>query len=326
MIRRHLAAAGATLLILAACAPDAPDSTIQQSGAPSGEALSGNGISLVDAAGQRLSLETPALRIVALVPAANDILLALGDTARLVGRTNFDTVPALQHLPSVGGGLGPDLEVLTTLTPDLVIRFEGSSDTTTPARLDELGIAHLAVRPDKIADIFDMITWLGLVTGRTARAEALASDLKAQLDAVREQTRDEPSVRAVFLMGGTPPWAAGPGTFIDELITLAGGVNALADLPELYAAVNPEVLATRAIDVVLTAPGVELDERITLQRRVARVTPDVVIPGPSLGRAARDVARALHPGLGMEPLHQMQPLQPMERLQEMERAPEPTPP
>jgi iron complex transport system substrate-binding protein len=309
MIRRHLAAAGAVLLVLAACSPDTPASNGAASdGAashtPTGETVSGDGISLVDAAGRRLTLEAPPLRIVALVPAANDILLALGDTARLVGRTNFDTLPALQHLPSVGGGLGPDLEVLSTLAPDLVIRFEGSSDTTTPARLDELGIAHLAVRPDQIADVFDMITWLGRVTGRTERAEALASDLRAQLDAVREQTRNQPPVRAVFLMGGTPPWTAGPGTFIDELITLAGGVNALADLPELYAAVNPEVLATRAIDVVLTAPGVELDERITRQRRVARVTSDVVIPGPSLGRAARDVAKALHPGLNLVDLQE----------------------
>lgn len=252
---------------------------------------------VVDAEGRRVALAAPARRIVSLVPSVTATLVELGATERLVGRTAYDTAQALAHLPSVGGGLGPDLEALAALAPDLVIRFGGDSDRRTPARLDDLAIPHLAVRPDGVADVWTVLDQLGTLLGLESRADDLAASLRGELDAVRAAVAGLPEVRAVYLMGGSPPWTAGAGTYLHELVELAGGTNVFADMEGLYGAVSPEVVATRPVDVVLLADGAQVDPRLLEGRRVERLSAAVQIPGPDLAAAAREVARALHPGL-----------------------------
>lgn len=254
-------------------------------------------VEVVDATGRRVRLLEPARRIVSLVPSVNQILFEIGAADGVVGRTDYDTLPALAELPSVGGGLGPDLETLASLRPDLVIRFAGDSDTATPAWLDELGVPHLAVRPDRIADVFAIIDAMGRVTGRSAAADTLATRLRAELYAVAAAVDTLPPVRTAYLMGGTPPWTASGGTYIHELVELAGGVNVFADLERLYAPVSPEVVASQQVDVFLVSRDADIDARMVGERPVRALSPGVQLPGPELGAAAREVARALHPGL-----------------------------
>jgi iron complex transport system substrate-binding protein len=198
-------------------------------------------------------------------------------------------------VPSVGGGLEPNLEVLLSLEPDMVIRFEGPTDRRTPEELDRLNIPHFAVRPDGIADARRIITELGDMIGRRRGADSLVAAIDGALESVQATASAFPPVRVAFVMGGSPPMVAGPGTFIHELIRIAGGVNVFADLSDLYASVSPEELISRRADVLLVLPGTELDARLTRGVRVARVGEGVNIPGPNLGDAAFQVARALHP-------------------------------
>jgi len=236
-------------------------------------------------------------RIVSLVPSATAVLLALGAGESLVGRTDFDTARALAHLPSIGVGLQPDLERLLELRPDLVIRFAGPSDETTGERLDRLGVRHVAVRPDRVEDVRGVIRRLGDLTGRRHAADSLLSSLDAALAEVRAAVSGRPPVRTAYLLGGTPPWVAGPGTYIDELIGLAGGVNVFGDLDRLYAPVSPEELVARPVDVLLTARGAKVDRALVRGTPLRELGPGVELPGPALGDAAREVARALHPGI-----------------------------
>lgn len=252
---------------------------------------------LVDAEGRTVSLAAPPTRIVSLVPSANQVLLELGAGPRLVGRTEHDTLSALAELPSVGGGLHPSLEVLVALEPDLVIRFAGESDRATPARLDQAGVAHLAVAPESLADIRGMIGMLGTIADRAAAADSLVRSIDEALAGIRARVDGLPPVRAAWVMAGSPPWVAGPGSFVDELITLAGGVNVYGDLDRPWAAVSPESLVGRAPDVLLTPEGTRLDSRITAEIPVRTVSPVVQLPGSHVARAAREIAGALHPGL-----------------------------
>lgn len=251
-------------------------------------------LQVADAEGRTVALPAPARRVVSLVPSITSTVVALGAGDRLVGRTDFDTEAAVLELPTVGGGLGPDLESLAALDPDLVIRFAGESDRATPDRLDDLGIPHLAVRPDRVADVFTIVEWVGRLLALDDEAAELNARLQGQLDAVRAEVSGRAPVQAAWLMGGSPPWTAGEGTYIDELITLAGGVNALGDVGALYGAVSPEVVATREIEVVLLSEGAEVDARLLEGRRVVRLPSSVQQPGPGLGDAARAVADALH--------------------------------
>ena len=120
-------------------------------------------VQLVDAAGTRHTFEAAPRRIVSLVPSATEALLAMALANRLAGRTDYDRMPELAGLPSVGGGLQPNLEILVSLDLDLVIRFAGDSDLATAERLTELGIPHFAVQPDGIEDVLTIIGDLGRI-------------------------------------------------------------------------------------------------------------------------------------------------------------------
>ncbi len=233
-------------------------------------------------------------RIVSLVPAVTDMIVALGEGQRLVGRTDYDDGPALDSLPSVGGGLDPSLERLVSLRPDLVIRFEGITDTNTPARLDQLGVAHLGVRTDRIDDVREILGRLGRILGREARADSLVAAIDAELAAIREEVAARPAVRAAYVLGGDPPWVAGAETFLDELITIAGGENVFADLELRYGGVSPETFRARAPEVILLGPGTALDPELVGSARVVTLPAAVEQPGWDLGVAARAVAEALH--------------------------------
>jgi len=251
-------------------------------------------IEIFDASGKRVSLDTPPRRILSLVPSASETLVSLGAGELLVGRTDFDTSGALAHLPSVGGGLNPNPEAILALNPDLVIRFAGDSDPSTPLRLDRLGIPHLAIQPNGIRDIRESILALGLVTRRRERARTLLDRMDETLSEIRERVSHRPRVRVGYLLGGTPPWVAGSGSYIDELLQVAGGENVFSDIDGAFGPVNVEAFLSRPIDLLLASEGAQVhlpDEGIPLRR----VPAGVEIPGPGLAEAALELARILHP-------------------------------
>jgi len=251
-------------------------------------------IRIVDASGATLVLPGPARRIVSLVPSATETLRAMGAGSLLVGRTDFDTQEWARALPSVGGGIEPNLEAIVALEPDLVVRFAGEQDPRTPARLDALGIPYMAVRPDRIEDIYGTARLLGEATRRRAAADSLIASIRAGLDDVSSRVRALPRLRVAYVLGGTPPWVAGPGTYIDEVISLLGGDNAFADLGALYASVSPEELRTREIDVVLLSTRGDYDRSLTPDARIELVGDALEIPGPDVVEAALQVGSLMH--------------------------------
>jgi ABC-type Fe3+-hydroxamate transport system substrate-binding protein len=251
-------------------------------------------ITLVDAEGVEHHLASPANRIVSLVPSATNTLHALGADDVLVGRTDYDTATWAATIPSVGGGLDPNLEALVALRPDLVIRFGGEQDPRTPVRLDELGIPHVAVRPVRLADIYRTTEILGQVAGHEALADSLTEAIRQGLSRLRERVGPLPPVRVAYLLGGSPPWAAGPDTFIGEILELAGGVNVFDDLPASYASVSLEELRTRDIDVVLVSGDGGWDRVLDPDVRVEAIGAELENPGPGVVEAAWRVAEVLH--------------------------------
>ena len=246
------------------------------------------------AAGDDLEFSGSPIRIVSLVPSATRTLQALDVSDLLVGRTDYDTMGGIGRLPSVGGGLDPSPEALLLLDPDLVIRFDGQADPATPDVLRDLGLPTLTIRLDQIADVRDMIQRLGSITGTEERAGMLVSDMDAALKEVRELVAGRPPRRVAYILGGNPPWVAGPDTFIQEILAAAGGKNVFSDLEGQYGPVSPEEFLVRDIDVLMAPEGVEV--RVpTTGIPLVRVSPALELPGPDLARAIREVATLLHP-------------------------------
>jgi iron complex transport system substrate-binding protein len=135
---------------------------------------------------------------------------------------------------------------------------------------------------------------LGRVTGADSAADSLVRALEAGLAELSQRVEQLPRLRAVYVLGGTPPWVAGPDTYIDEIIRLVGGDNAFQDLGALYSAVSPEELRARKIDVVLVSDASQFDATLTPQARIVEIGDALEIPGPHVVDAAWRVAELLH--------------------------------
>jgi iron complex transport system substrate-binding protein len=281
-------------LIVAGCgAPDGDGAPPSRDEAAARGSVAGFPRTVRDDAGRDVLLPAPPERIVSLVPSATTILLALGQESAFVGRTDFDDAPALSGLPSVGGGLGASTETIVSLRPDLVVRFDAASDPHTPRQLDAAGVPHLAIRPDGIDDVFRIIGLLGEAVGRAEAADSIRTAVQGELDQVSARVAGAPR-RRVAILGGNPPLAAGPGTFLHELVEIAGGTNALADAGTLYSPVSVEVLLSRDLDLLLVSEGTSLPSALHALPS-ARIPPDVELPGLGLGASARTLAEILHP-------------------------------
>ena len=167
-------------------------------------------IILVDATGLEVTLQEPAQRIISLVPSATQTLRALGAIHTVVGRTDFDIENWVLEIPSVGGGLEPNFEDIIALEPDLVVRFAGDQAPQTKSRLDELEIPQIAVRPDRLTDLYASVRLLGKATGTEPAADSIVASIKNELADLERWTSEKPKVHTAYILGGSPPWVAGP--------------------------------------------------------------------------------------------------------------------
>lgn len=269
-------------------------------------------IEVVDDAGRTVRLDAPARRILSLIPARTDLLLAIGAADRLIARTRYDDDPRLAHLPSLGDALTPSVEWIAAEQPDLVIAWPDTRSRDVVHRLIELGIPVYGSRVESLDDVNRAIGHVGQLLGLEARADSIAHAIRATHDRVRAAVarRDRPGV--LYLIGLDPVMAAGPGTFIDELIGIAGGRNIFADAGALWPQISLEEIVRRDPALIVMASddvaAGDLAERLAARAgwrdiaavrtgRVYRVDPATFNrPGPSVGPAAAALARLLHPG------------------------------
>jgi iron complex transport system substrate-binding protein len=301
----RLRAAALAVGLLAGCAGGESAGGAREAG-PHGA----GGVSAVDDAGRTVSLPRPATRIVSLLPAATETLVALGAGGTLVARTDYDDDPELAGLPSVGGGLTPSLEILASLRPDLVIAWEEAGAARIRPRLEALGIAVFALQTQDTAGILANVARFGHLLGREAAADSLGAEIRGQLAAVSASVPPGERPTVLYLIGIEPPLVAGPRLFIGEVLEAAGGRNAFFDVTAPSPQVSLEEIVRRSPAVVLVpsrdsaaviarlrgAPG----WRELLERGDTRVTvlpPDILHrPGPSIVPAAWLILRAIHPG------------------------------
>ncbi len=296
------------LALLVACS--APQ---DRAASDSATARLGDSVIVTDLAGRTVRLAGPARRVVALLPSANDALLAIGAGEAIVARTTYDEDPRLADRPSVGGGLDPSIETLLALTPDLVITWDGGAHDVLRTRLTGAGIQTFSIGTQDTTALLAGIERLGVLTGRAEAADSLAQALSADFAAVAASVRGRAPVRVMFALSTDPPMTAGAGTFIDELIGVAGGENAFAELRG-FPTVGLEEVVRRDPDALLipVSPGNEAarlaqlralpgwrELRAVREGRVVMVSSELLDrPGPASGEAVRQIRDGLHPPAG----------------------------
>lgn len=277
-------------------------------GAPAGAAAVTAAVVLVDDVGETVRLPRPAGRVVSLVPSVTGLLLRLGAGDRLIGRTRYDTAAWLADVPSVGEPTTPSLERLASLRPDLVIAWDHMREASPGAALERLGVPVYHARLVSLGDVRRTIGRLGSLMGLEARADCVAAALDAELADVRRSVRDRSPVRVFYVVYPRPPSTVGRGTYLAEVLELAGAVNVFGDVGSEWPQVSLEQAFVREPDVVVVArqgsgPGAYFIRSAPGWRtlpavregRVVEVDADVFHRPDRVAEAARRLAAALHP-------------------------------
>ncbi len=243
-------------------------------------------------------------RIVSLSPGTTEMLFALGLGARVVGDTTYcDYPPAAKAIAKVGDVSTSDEKVLA-LHPDLVVA-DGVANAQAVARLTRLHLPVLAVTPTSLSGMEDSLRQIGARTGTGARAKVVVGQMeqKVRLAGQMAAADRRPRPRVLVVVQVSPLWTAGRGTFMDDLVTRAGGVN-VGNAISGYGTFSKEQLVIHPPDVILgdTATRAAFFADPLLRRlpavragRIVAIDPDLTSrPGPRLADGLVQVARAIH--------------------------------
>ena len=257
-------------------------------------------------------------RIISLVPAATEMLFAIGAGSRVVAVSSYDSYPAeVKTLPRVGALIDPNVELMLSLKPQMVVVYTSQVDLK--EQLARAGIPVFDYRHAGLADVSATIRALGERTGTSARANTIAGEMERGMSAIRDKVRGRPRPRTLLVFGRERLslrglYASGGIGFLNDMLEAAGGSNVFADVKLQAVQASTEQVLFRRPDVVLETRATNSawpagDHQAELNvwnalgsvpavrnHRVLFLFDDrIVIPGPRVVEGTMAMARALHP-------------------------------
>lgn len=265
---------------------------------------------IVDDLERRLAFDQRPCRLVSLIPAATEIVFALGAERCLVGRSTWDDYPpGVERIPDVGRAIGADVERVVARRPDLVLLVAGSDNARTVDDFARLGVPSLVLSLNTLPELRSAIERLGRLLGRGPAADSLWGSIAADLADVRARTAGLERPAVYYDVAYPPPITIGRGSYLDSLIAIAGGRNAFHDVAAPSPTISLEAIAVRDPDLILFPVGHAWDGatppeerplwtnlRAVREGNVRRVDAELLHRlGPRVGRAVRGLARVVHP-------------------------------
>jgi iron complex transport system substrate-binding protein len=276
-------------------------------------------LTFTDGLGRDIKLAGPAQRIVSLAPSNTEILFAVGAGKQVVGADDFSDYPSeAASLPKIGSLQKQNTEQIVALKPDLVLAAEINSQDQVKA-LTDLGLTvYYLSNPKTLEDMYTNLEIVANLTGHEQETAKLIESLKARVAAVDEKIKGATTKPVVFyeLDSTDPakPWTAGAGSFVDGLITRAGGVNltTVAGIKDAYPQVSVEQIVSTDPDLILLGdatwggvtaeavaqrPGWEKLKAVAGKQIYPFDDNIVSRPGPRLVDGLEALAKLLHPEL-----------------------------
>ncbi|MCW3785996.1 ABC transporter substrate-binding protein [Plebeiibacterium sediminum] len=213
-------------------------------------------IHFVDSNGTQLDLDTIPQRIISCSPAITEVMFALHDDHRLVGRTDYcNYPPEVVNISSIGGLRNPSLEKMLSLKPDLILASTHFKNETAK-QIDQLGMPFAWLMDQKsIEGAGSLILNIGKLIGSEEKADSLwkfiQADMKHTVDLIPKSVK-KPTVYYVVGFGKGGDHTAGGNTFISELINKAGGINIAQDVKGWN--YNLETLMQKDPDIIILPP------------------------------------------------------------------------
>ncbi len=311
--RRRVVALLCMGFILSACASATPAPTQLPAATPTP-----TGISIVDGMGREITLDRPAQKVASLAPSNTEILFAIGAGAQVIARDSFSDFPEQAlAVADIGGGFGEiDTETLVSLEPDLVLAAE-INPVENVRMLEDLGLKVFYLsNPKELDGLYENLRTVARLVGHEAETEGLIESLKLRVSTIEEKVSSLQERPLVFyeLDGTDPsaPWTSGPGTFIDLLLTKAGGDNLGNTLDSEWVQISVEELITQNPDVILLGdytwggitpediaarPGWEVIAAVQNEQVYTFDDNLVSRPGPRMVDGLEALAELLHPEL-----------------------------
>jgi len=259
---------------------------------------------------------TQVKRIVSMAPSLTEILFALGLDDKIVGVTIYsDYPPAALGKPKVGSFWQPNIEAVVAARPDLVVTLRIEQQRSLAERLQRIGYNSLVVDIEKVNDLFAAIETIGAATDTQRQANELVSSIKNKLEGLSSIVGAGKKVRVLWVVQREPLRVAGRDTFVNEMIELAGGENAIGATVHKYPPIGAEqVIACRPdviIEPTMTHSNLESQKETAVQywsrfknvpavanERIYVVRSDAVSRlGPRLYEGTEIIARCLRPHL-----------------------------
>jgi ABC-type Fe3+-hydroxamate transport system, periplasmic component len=271
------------------------------------EKSSRDGAAVRDDFGDPVRIGAAPTRIVSLNPATTEILFTLGAGSRLIGRTKYDLWPdSAKLIPALGDGIRPNVEVVLGTHPDLVILYASQDNRPAAERFRSAGVNTLSLKVDHIADFRRTVSLLGAILHDSARARIVVDSVQSTLDRVQAATKGSSRPTVFWHIWDAPLITIGAGSFMNELVDIAGARNVYADIKGPSGEISLEDVARRDPDFILAGPigarQIESDSRWRIVRaardRKIFVVDTLLVARPSvrLGEAAISLANLFHPG------------------------------
>jgi iron complex transport system substrate-binding protein len=274
-------------------------------------------ITLTDGLGRTVTLKEPAQRVVSMAASVTEILYAVGAGDQVVGRDSFSDYPEeAMAATDIGGSMGDySYETIASLNPDLVIAAEINTADQVKA-LEDLGLTvYYLSNPTDFEGLYTAIETVGQLTGHSSDAATLTDSLALRVQAVADTISQATTTPVVFyeLDGSNPvkPWTSGPGTFMDMLISKAGGQNVGAALSSSWAQISVEELLVQNPEIILLGDAAygmtpeQVAARIgwgdiaaVKDNKIFTFNDDLVsLAGPRLVDGLETIAKMIHPEL-----------------------------
>jgi iron complex transport system substrate-binding protein len=264
-----------------------------------------------DEIGRKVEVREPPQRMISIAPSVTEILFALGLGEKIVGVSSHCNFPseALKK-EKVGGYITPSLEKIISLRPDLVFQTADGDLKAFVNRLAGLGIPVYISNPHSLSETLKVVLKIGEVTFSGPAARTLADSMRAKMIGVREKIAGLPRLRVLHAMSVDPLISSGKGTFVHDLIVLAGGENIAAGAQGKHPLLSMEEVIARDPQVIILSSMLS-NEPMTAQKRwweryreisavrtgrIQVIQADLILrPSPRIVDGLVEVARAIHP-------------------------------
>ncbi|PYI51021.1 ABC transporter substrate-binding protein [Paenibacillus flagellatus] len=272
-------------------------------------------LTLKDASGQEITIAKAPQRIVSTSTAETEMLFALGLGDKVVGVSDFDNYPEeAKSKTKVGGVSAPNAEAILAANPDLVITGISIKDDAL-AKLRGLNMPLYKFEPKSVDDILANILIVGQITDKQKEAKALVDSMKKEIESVKTAVAGlKPEQKKKVYIEFSPGWTVGKGEFMDELITLAGGINIASDTKGFNKINEEKIIQDNPYVIFYTSgakdkAGTTLDQIITKrngwdkieairEKRVIAVDQDTLSrPGPRITKGLLSIAKGIYPEL-----------------------------